>query len=206
MNLQFLNTTQNYPYNTRNTQNQIILPSMFQMRRRIHHHPPQQIPIPIVQPEEPEKKRMIWGPAIWFLFHTLAEKVKEESFSSIRIELLNNIYSICVNLPCPMCSTHAKEFMDKINFNTIRTKEDLKHMLFQFHNNVNLRKNIALFPKEQLDEKYSKAVTINIIQNFIHHFSDRYRSPKLIANDLMRSRIVLILKEWFSKNLQHFYS
>ena len=204
MNLQFLNTTQNYPHNTRNTKNQIILPNMFQMRRRISH-PPQQIPIQIVQQEEPDKKRMIWGPAIWFLLHTLAEKVKEESFSSIRIELLNNIYSICVNLPCPMCSTHAKEFMDKINFNTIRTKEDLKNMLFQFHNNVNLRKNIVLFPKEQLDEKYSKAVTINIIQNFMHHFSDRYRSPKLIANDLMRSRIVVILKEWFSKNLQHFH-
>jgi hypothetical protein len=136
----------------------------------------------------------------------LAEKVKEESFTSIRIELLNNVYSICVNLPCPMCSTHAKEYMDKVNFNTIRTKEDLKNMLFQFHNTVNFRKNIPLFPKEQLDEKYSKAVTINIIHNFMHHFSDKYRSPKLIANDLMRSRIVINLKNWFSTNIQHFYA
>jgi hypothetical protein len=204
MNLQFLNTTKNYPYNTRNTQSQPNIPNIFQIRRRILQ-PPQQIQQPqIVQQEEPEKKRMIWGPAIWFLFHTLAEKVKEESFTSIRIELLNNIYSICVNLPCPMCSTHAKEYMDKINFNTIRTKEDLKNMFFQFHNTVNFRKNVALFPKEQLDEKYSKAVTINIIHNFIHHFSDRYRSPKLIANDLMRTRIVIKLKDWFSKNIQHF--
>jgi hypothetical protein len=144
--------------------------------------------------------------SIWFLFHTLAEKIKEESFHYIRVELLNNIYSICVNLPCPVCSTHAKEYMEKINFNTIRTKEDLKNMLFQFHNNVNLRKNVPLFPREQLDEKYSKAVTINIIQNFINHFSDRYRSHKLIADDLMRSRITIILKKWFSNNINHFHA
>ena len=81
---------------------------------------------------------------------------KEESFHYIRVELLNNIYSICVNLPCPVCSAHAKEYMEKINFNTIRTKEDLKNMLFQFHNNVNLRKNVYLFPREQLDEKYDE--------------------------------------------------
>ena len=204
MNLQFLNTSQNFPHNKKNTQHTPNLPNMFRMRPRILQPPPQ-VQQQIVT-EEPEKKRKIWGPAIWFLFHTLAEKIKEESFHYIRVELLNNIYSICVNLPCPVCSAHAKEYMEKINFNTIRTKEDLKNMLFQFHNNVNLRKNVYLFPREQLDEKYSKAVTINIIQNFINHFSDKYRSHKLIADDLMRSRITIILKKWFSNNINHFYA
>lgn len=202
MNLQFLNTTQNFPHNPRNQSNMPNIPNIFQMRRRILQVP-QPVPIQTIQ-EEPEKKRMIWGPAIWFLFHTLAEKVKEESFPYIRVELLNNIYSICINLPCPICSTHAKEYMEKTNFNAIRCKESLKNMLFNFHNTVNLRKNVPLFPIEELDEKYSKAVTVNIIHNFMHHFSDRYRSPKLIADDLMRSRITKILKEWFSKNIHHF--
>jgi hypothetical protein len=203
MNMQFLNASYNVPSSiVKNTNNQQSnIQSMFQIRRRIQPLSEKKSDQPV---EEIEKKRMIWGPAVWFLFHTLAEKVREEVFSTIRIELLNNIYSISVNLPCPMCATHAKEYLDKVNFNRIQTKEDLKNMLFQFHNEVNKRKNITLFPREELDEKYSKAVTVNIIHNFMHHFQDKYRSPKLIANDLLRRRIVNVLKEWFSRNISNF--
>ncbi len=150
------------------------------------------------------KKKMLWGSAIWFLFHTMAEKIKDDLFSSLRVDLLNNIYSICVNLPCPICSTHAKEYLDKINFNVIQTKQDLKLMLFHFHNNVNKMKSYPIFLLEELDEKYSKANTMNIIHNFMYYFKDKNRSPKLIANDLQRQRTANVLKEWFSKNIQHF--
>jgi hypothetical protein len=201
--MNFLNKTQNVIYDRKNDLPKNNIPNMFQMTRRI-------IPPPVVQqqiqPEsEPEAKKMLWGPAIWFFFHTLAEKVKEESFSSIKAELLNNIYAISVNLPCPMCATHAKEYLDKINFNSIQCKDDLKNMLFQFHNEVNKRKNYPLFSRDELDEKYSKAVTVNIIKNFMFFFKDRSRSPKLIANDLQRTRIATILNTWFSTNIQHFY-
>ena len=203
MNMQFLNASHNVPSSitkTTNTQSSNFQ-NMLQIRRKIQIVPEKKPEPPV---EETEKKRMIWGPAVWFLFHTLAEKVREEIFSSIRVELLNNIYSISVNLPCPICATHAKEYLDKINFNRIQTKEDLKNMLFQFHNDVNKRKNIPLFPRDELDEKYSKAVTVNIIHNFMHHFQDKYRSQKLIANDLLRRRVVNILKDWFSRNISNF--
>jgi hypothetical protein len=166
------------------------------VRPNIINRQPEQI-------QEPEKK-ILWGPAIWFLLHTMAEKVKPELFSSIRVELLNNIYSICVNLPCPLCSNHAKEYLDKINFNTIQTKLDLKILLFNFHNDVNKRKNYALFSREELDEKYSRANTVNIIHNFIIFFQDKYRSPKLIADDLQRKYIAIRLREWFSHNIHSF--
>ena len=94
--------------------------------------------------------------------------------------------------------------MDHTNFNTIRTKSDLKNMLFQFHNDVNKRKGYSLFPLSELDEKYSKAITMNIIQNFMIHFQDKHRSPKLIASDLQRTRIAMKLKEWFQQNIIHF--
>jgi hypothetical protein len=168
------------------------------VRPNIINNQPEQIQI-----QEPEKK-VLWGPAIWFLLHTLAEKVKPELFSSIRVELLNIIYSICVNLPCPLCSDHAKEYLDKVNFNAIQSKNDLKILLFHFHNDVNKRKNYRLFSKEELDEKYSKANTVNIIHNFMYFFKDKNRSPKLIANDLQRRHIAVKLNQWFSNNLQHF--
>jgi len=156
-----------------------------------------------IQPAN-QPKKMKWGEPIWFLFHTLAEKVKDESFQSIRLDLLNTIYLICSNLPCPDCANHASEYMKKINFSSIRTKQDLKLMLFQFHNVVNQKKRFPIFSIDELDSKYSNANTIMIIQNFMIHFQDRHHSIHMIANDLHRSRLANQLKTWFNNNLQYF--
>lgn len=166
-----------------------------------------QVPINNQQPHpqnKPEVKSMKWGESIWFLFHTLACKVKQEDFAQIRVELLNNIYAICSNLPCPACATHATEYMNKINYNKVQTKEDLKMLLFTFHNEVNKRKSFPIFSYSDLDEKYSKANTVNIIQNFMQHFQDKHKSIRMIANDFHRTRLVSVLKVWFNKNIQHF--
>ena len=153
---------------------------------------------------EPTVKKMKWGEPTWFLFHTLACKVKEDCFQKIRGDLLNHIYSICANLPCPMCANHAMEYMKNINFNTIRTKQDLIDMLYVFHNAVNKKKNYPQFPHEDLNSKYSTAVTKNIIFNFLYHFQDKHKSVHMIANDMFRARQVEMLKEWFNKNYNCF--
>jgi len=150
------------------------------------------------------EKKMKWGEPTWFLFHTLAEKVKSEYFSVIKTELLNNIYSICKNLPCPMCASHATQYLNGINFNTIQTKEDLKILLFNFHNIVNEKKGFPTFNFAELDDKYSKAVTLNIINNFILHFRDKHKSIRMIADDLYRQRLSGLLMSWFSTNLKYF--
>lgn len=148
-----------------------------------------------------KKKPMKWGEPTWFLFHTLAEKVKPEYFMDIRVELLNIIYTICTNLPCPDCAKHASEYMNSLNFNTIASKKDLQIMLFNFHNEVNRRKRFPEFPIEELNAKYSKANTVNIIHNFMPYFEDRAGSMRLIADNLHRSRVALQLKSWFNKNI-----
>lgn len=153
---------------------------------------------------EPVKKSMKWGEPTWYLFHTLAEKVKEENFAQIRKELLDVIYTICVNLPCPTCAVHAAQYMNGINFNTIQTKQQLKDMLFAFHNKVNERKQYQLFDYIQLDEKYAAANTVAVIQNFMVHFQDKHSSIHMIANDMHRGRIAKILKQWFNGNIQYF--
>jgi len=158
----------------------------------------------LIQSKTTEKKPMKWGEPTWYLFHTLAEKVKEEHFQEIRKELLDVIYTICVNLPCPTCAVHAAQHMNGINFNTIQTKQQLKDMLFSFHNTVNARKQFPLFDYADLDTKYSAANTIIIIQNFMMHFQDKHSSIRMIANDLHRSRIANILKKWFNENIQYF--
>lgn len=182
--------------------NTLIMPIRTRMIQNIGQQ--QQIPPQVAIPTEQVAKKVKWGEPTWFLFHTLSVKVKESDFQRIRIDLLNNIYGICINLPCPDCANHAKTYLDNINFNTIQTKEDLKRMLFVFHNELNKRKGYPEFPYDKLDEKYSLAITTNIIRNFMVHFTDRNRSIKLLATDLHRIQLSESLKKWFNANIQCF--
>ena len=95
------------------------------------------------QPDQP--KKMKWGESVWFLLHTLSEKVKPESFLEMRQGFLNIIYIICTNLPCPDCSAHAKMYLDNNQFNSIQSPEQLKIFIFNFHNSVNSRKGFPIF-------------------------------------------------------------
>ena len=154
--------------------------------------------------EVPKKKTMKWGEPTWFLVHTLAEKIKPEYFNEIRAELLNIIYVICSNLPCPNCAKHAVDYMNGVNFNTITTKDHLRMLLYRFHNEVNRRKGFAEFPLDQLSEKYSKSDTVKIIHYFIPFFEDKHKSIRMIADDMHRMRVALQLKSWFNKNIGAF--
>lgn len=157
-----------------------------------------------IQQQTPSVGKVKWGEPTWFLFHTLSVKIKDSEFPKIRPSLLNHMYAICINLPCPDCANHAKAYLDGVNFNSIQTKEQFKRLFYSFHNEVNRRKGYPLFPYEELDEKYSKAITRNIILNFMAHFSDRNRSIKLLASDLYRQQLCKVLKEWFNENITVF--
>lgn len=151
-----------------------------------------------------QPKKMKWGEPTWFLFHTLAEKVKEEYFPQIRVELLNTIYTICANLPCPDCAEHATSYLNGINFQTIQTKEQLKYMLYSFHNTVNIKKGFTVFPLSELTHKYSQMNLIEVIYRFMPLFQDKSKSIRMIANDFHRSRTAEQLKKWFNGNIVYF--
>jgi hypothetical protein len=163
-------------------------------------------PVQTIQevPQDPTKKKMKWGEPVWFFFHTIAEKVKPESFSIIRMELLQLVTNICRNLPCPTCSEHATKYLENTNINTVKTKEQFIEFFYTFHNEVNKRKGLAQFPRELLQEKYSKANTLNIINHFLVNLLDKSYSIRMIADDFHRKRLVEDIKKWLSSNLQHF--
>jgi hypothetical protein len=142
--------------------------------------------------------RIKWGRPTWRFFHILAHKIKPEHFKQVRKDMLDTIYSICCTLPCPVCSEHAKQYMNAINFNTIQTKEDLKDMLFNFHNAVNVRKNYAPFNREELDATYNEFNTIAVAREFMFYYKDRNRSIKLVADDMMRAKIAVNVQNWFN--------
>lgn len=187
-------------------QNHTILtasPSLMRIRYTIPKPIKSESSIPVKMVNENAVKSsqtMTWGKPTWYFFHTLAEKVRPEEFSNVRQELLDIIYSICVNLPCPDCANHARTYLDKINFNTIQTRDDLKNMLFVFHNTVNQRKGYDIFTIEQLDELYGNANTANIINHFLTTYLKKNSSPRMIANELFRRRIVNKARDWLNSN------
>ena len=159
----------------------------------------------ISQVQQQSTKKMKWGEPTWILLHTLAEKVNENTFSQIRVELLNTIYSICANLPCPDCAEHATAYLNGINFKTIQTKEQLKYMLYTFHNTVNSKKGVELFPIANLN-KYAQMNLINVIYTFMPFLQDKSNSIRMIANDFHRARMVSQLKLWFNTYISYFES
>lgn len=163
----------------------------------------------IPAPPEPNRSignpsKMPWGKPTWFMLHTMAEKIQNEHFSRLRIEIINIIKRICNNLPCPDCSKHATNYINNINFDNIQTKEQLKIMLFQFHNSVNAKKNVPLFEYKDLDTTYKSANTVNIISNFFHYFLKQSYSGRMGTDNFHRTRMVQDIKLWFQTNIQYF--
>ena len=61
----------------------------------------------------------VWGPAVWTLFHTLIEKVNDQAYPFIKVQLFGQIRRICGFLPCPECSSDATIFLAKVNVNDL---------------------------------------------------------------------------------------
>ena len=163
------------------------------------------IPIAVRQPEpELPAVKLKWGRPIWTFFHVMAQKMKEEHFNNIISGFMQMITSICSVLPCPVCSKHATEYINSVNVNNIRTKQDLINFFYTFHNVVNKRKNYPTFSREAVVSTYENANVYYVIKEFMFHFEDKQKSSKLIVDDFMRRRVVPQVKSWINSNIQYF--
>lgn len=144
-----------------------------------------------------------WGPPTWTLFHMLAEKINEEAFSQVFPGLLSFIIQICNNLPCPDCSQHAGQFLAKVNFATIKTKNDFKNIMFIFHNAVNHRNKKPQFNIADLSKYVTGGNIIDAYNNFIAVFQTN-GNMKLLADSFQRKRIISEFKKWVIANIRHF--
>ena len=144
-----------------------------------------------------------WGNATWYLFHTLAYKLKDGS-EDIIPKLLTEYYKICDNLPCPYCSSHAISLLKRINFNNIKTRDKLILLLNEFHNSVNKRLNKKTMTIEESNNLYSKANTFNIVKNFINVLSRSTGVMVLMMRNMSKNRMVDNFNVFINDNHQHF--
>jgi hypothetical protein len=148
--------------------------------------------------------KSVWGPAIWYLFHTLSFKLKPHHFNEVKDQLIDHFVSICHNLPCPECADHARKELKHLDKSKITNKKELCMYLVQFHNKVNVKNNKKIFKFDEFLSKYNNAVTRNVIANFFIVLTKSDHSVKLMTNSFHRSSAILDLKKWLTVNASKF--
>lgn len=196
-----------FTYKTRNNtaipqEKPKVLPINHFSRRPMGINPPYTQMLSKTTPSDGD--RMKWGAPTWTLFHCIPEKISDENFTKHKDSIIRTIVTICNNLPCPSCSSHATQYMKKVNFLAIKTKDDLKKMLFVFHNSVNERKGYSQYSYDNLDEKYDNLDFTKVLNEFMFHFQKKTYAPNLISEQIYRQHQVQIIKKWFKDNMHIF--
>ena len=147
--------------------------------------------------------KKIWGNSVWYLFHTLAYKIKSLDSSDIKL-LFGHISSISKNLPCPECSVDASLFLSRVNVNIVTySRENLINFLFEFHNYVNKKINKPIFLLEDL-KKYSTANTMNIITHFNNVMNENSNNSRLMMDSFNRQNSVKMFMQYIRQNIHKY--
>ena len=131
--------------------------------------------------------KKIWGNTIWYLFHTIAEKIDELKFIEQKDNLFKVVKIICQNLPCPDCSDHATKELSRVNIKNINDKMTFKLFLLEFHNRVNERLNKPKFTIDELNTKYKSANFQAILNNFNIVYNTTVYSEKMLSHTFHRN-------------------
>lgn len=145
-----------------------------------------------------------WGPIVWKLLHTIIESINEKHFQSIYKELFIYIKSICTFLPCPRCSNHARDYLSRIKYEHINTKEKFRLTLFNFHNNVNKMNKKELFKIEDIDV-YKEYSLVECYNNFVKIFGKKGNLQQ-ITQSFQRKLILQKFMNWLQINKRCFTS
>ena len=148
-------------------------------------------------------KSRVWGPTTWMLFHTLAEKIKEEHFNTYKSIILKFIIDICRNLPCPTCRNDATKFLRKCKLNLIQDKNQLKLFLHRFHNRIN-EKTFKPIKETSILSKYENLDVIKVVNLWSYYFNTFNSEAHEFVEQLERNNIKMNLKNFIINNRNAF--
>ena len=123
--------------------------------------------------------------------HSIAEQIKNEDFDNYKFKFLNIIKNICLNLPCRISSQSSIFFLNNLNINTLQKLDDIKMMLYLFHNYINKNNKKQIFnfsdTKKYKDVNISKAFGLfyNLYSNNLYlRKSVNYNNMLLVINEI----------------------
>lgn len=117
----------------------------------------------------------IWGRPLWIFMHTYVEKIDASFFQSHKTEIIQQLYNLCLNLPCQDCINHAKQYFKRYNMLNINNKENIIQYLFHFHNAVNKNTKKRLFTINEMEiyKKYSFDKVTNLLFMYMNYRGNR---------------------------------
>jgi len=142
-----------------------------------------------------------WGNSVWTFLHVLAEKMNPEAYKLNTVYVVEVVKNVCYNLPCPTCSQHARSYLNRVSIESIKDVEQLKQMLYNFHNSVNLMRGHKAEKKEILN-RYKSITIEESLWNLQIYYAKRYRSAlelSFITNDSLRKDICNNIIVWITK-------
>lgn len=117
--------------------------------------------------------KSVWGPATWYLLHSMVLKINDDTNSETITDLKKLIRNITSNLPCPACSAHATSHLSKMKFDSITSVEGLRRFMFHFHNTVNemLKKSTTLTYEQHIILFDTMDLRL-VIRNFLNIYNN----------------------------------
>ena len=141
--------------------------------------------------------KKIWGPSIWNLFHCMSYNLISDKYDDIQ-KAINIIVTICYNLPCPICSQHAKVHLAKYSLHKIDTRNKLKQFVYIFHNTINKDLHKPEFPQDGL--VMYETMDFNTILNQFFYVIKNIRTAGLTLYSFHRDDIIIRLRNYFIEN------
>ena len=149
-----------------------------------------------------KNSKKYWGTPTWYLFHSIAAKINEEYYKNNYKMVWQFIKSVCSQLPCPYCRSHALLYVNKINDTQVNTKEKLIDILYNFHNHVNTNSGSKQYSKEKLDV-YKKANIQKMFNFFLSRFFKSYIGTRQFQ-DWNKSIFKVKLREFMEETKEHY--
>jgi hypothetical protein len=134
----------------------------------------------------------IWGPALWKVLHSSAERIGTKSLHRLPQEerrLWSNLLSnLRYSLPCPQCKKHYQSYYTTKPISTF-TKEEIRMWLYHLHQSVNHRngKPDTITP-EELETIYSAPFCLSeLLKSIIPQFRIGLQRGWTSREDLMKT-------------------
>ena len=107
-----------------------------------------------------------WGPSLWSALHSLSltYPTAVQTDDPKRVSMFKFLEALKVLIPCEECRAHYVEWFETVfekgkNSDALLSRATLSKVIFEFHNEVNLRTNKPLFTDGELDKKYLNSST-----------------------------------------------
>lgn len=144
--------------------------------------------------------KSVWGPATWYLLHSIVLKIDDNVNQSQLKELKGMILNIATNLPCPNCTQHALAYLTTNRIDMIDNILALRIFIHKFHNKVNERLKKPTMSYEDHIVMYNNMNLKLVIQNMINIYKNMNTSVTMMLYSYYRGKLVQDLNDYFYKN------